>query len=162
MSNTPSNDYILLNDDFDPDRNFYYDLSLTSNSYNANQALSHLKTASFSDFSILTLNIRSMRKNFEDFLLLWHELNFEFKVISLTETWLQACDIENSNLQLPGYKVLHQPRKEGIGGGVCIFVHESLNFKIRTDVNINKIFCESLTIEILNDQKLNHVVTVVI
>ena len=84
------------------------------------------------DFSLLNINIRSLSKNFENFKLLLENLRFPFKIICITETWYQG-DIEtNSKFSIPGYKIIHQPRANSShsqGGGVCIFVHDSLNFK---------------------------------
>ena len=37
---------------------------------------------------------------------------------------------KNSNFQLSGYQVLHQTTRNRRGGRVCVFVHESLIFKL--------------------------------
>lgn len=56
-----------------------------------------------------------------------HTLKHSFKIICLTETWFQE-DILATNFKLEGYNVLHQTRKlNKNGGGVCIYVHNSLN-----------------------------------
>ena len=64
--------------------------------------------------------------------------------------------LENDSLtQLPGYNVLHQMRKKCRGGGISIFLHESLSFKRRQDLGINLEAVESLSIEILNKKCKN-------
>jgi len=66
-----------------------------------------------------------------------HDLDFNFKIICVTETWYKENGIEtNSNFQIPGYRLIHQARA-GIqtGGGVCMFLHNSINYKVRNDFN---------------------------
>ena len=58
-------------------------------------------------------------------------------------------------MSIPGYTSIHQPRAVSLisnhaGGGVCVFIHNSLNFKSRSELSINNADCESLTIEIIN------------
>ena len=61
-----------------------------------------------------------MNKNFDNFELFLHDLNFNFKIICFTETWCRKADLQNSNFEIPGYTVIHQPRadKSQKGGGV--------------------------------------------
>ena len=64
--------------------------------------------------------------------------------------------LENDSLiQLPGYNVLHQIRKNCRCGGISIFVHQSLSFKKRQNLGINSKAVESLSIEILNKKRKN-------
>ena len=54
------------------------------------------------------------------------------------KTWVDDISFnKNSNFQPTGYQVLHQTRKNRKGGGVCVFVLENLNFKLREDMSIN-------------------------
>ena len=150
---------ILLNDDSDPDLNFYNDFSIKCNSFNVSEALSHLATKQ-SEFSLLCFNIRSLSKNFNDFKTMLAGLNYNFHIICLTETWCQSFEIaQNSNFNIPGYKTIHQPRARGIGGGVCFFIHNSLNFKVVDKLSINDTDCESLSIEIINKDTRNIIIT---
>ena len=89
-------------------------------------------------FSVLHLNVRSLRKNFEDFKELYKTLNLKFNIVCFSETWADDNKLENDSLiQLPGYNVLCQIRKNRRGRGISIFVHESLSFKSRQDLGIN-------------------------
>ena len=64
--------------------------------------------------------------------------------------------LENDSLiQLPGYNVLHQIRKNRRGGGISIFVHESLSFKRRQDLDINSEAVDSISTGILNKKCKN-------
>ena len=68
--------------------------------------------------------------------------------------------VNNSKFVLPNYTPIHQPRAnvDHASGGVCIFVHNSINFKPRADLNVNNSDCESLNIEIINKATKNIIV----
>ena len=53
------------------------------------------------------------------------------------------------------YKCIHQVRNYGKGGGVSIYIHNSLNFKPRPDLSIYSFDVESLSIELLCKKKKN-------
>ncbi|XP_065650727.1 beclin-1-like protein A [Hydra vulgaris] len=108
-------------------------------------------------FSILNINVRSLKKNFENFKLLLDELKHDFKIICLTETWCK-CGETNAEFELINYKSVHQPRNFGIGGGVSIFIHNSINYSLRNDLCVNEIDCESLCIELKNKNTKNIIV----
>ncbi|XP_065650433.1 MATH and LRR domain-containing protein PFE0570w-like [Hydra vulgaris] len=113
--------------------------------------------------SILHLNIRSIQKNFDKFKEFLFSVKIKFQIICLTETWCRNKEIKNnSNFQLNNYKVIHQIRgSEKIGGGVCIFIHNSLDFKLRKEMcSITKDF-ELLTVEVLNDASKNVILHVI-
>ena len=63
--------------------------------------------------------------------------------------------IFQQKFQLSGYKVLHQTRKHRKVGGVCVFVHENLSFKLREDLSINCDAIQSLSIEISSTKSEN-------
>ena len=54
---------------------------------------------------------------------------FNFNIACFSETLAN----KNPSFQLPNYNIEHQIRKSGKGGSVCIFIHESLNYKVRKD-----------------------------
>ena len=90
-----------------------------------------------------------MNKNFESFKESYLAINFKFSIVCFSETWVDEISFnKNSNFQLLGYQVLHQTRKNHKGGGVCDFVHEILNFKLREDQSINCDAIQSLSTEI--------------
>ena len=83
-------------------------------------------------------------------------LNTNFSKICLTETWANDSDINHNSLfQLEGYIPVHQIRKSRQGGGIVIFICDSLLYKLRNDLSINCEDIESLSIEILNSQTRN-------
>ena len=109
-------------------------------------------------FSILHLNIRSIKKNFENFKLFLSSLEFSFSVICFSETWLD--DLDKSTYELPNYISKHQARSDRRGGGVSIYIHNSLKFKKRSDLSINNKDIHSLTLEIFSDKKRNVLVNI--
>ena len=110
-------------------------------------------------FSVLHLNIRSIKKNFENFKLFLNSINFTFSVICLSETWWDdLATIEKSLLELPNYNSTHQARGDCKGAGVSIYVHISLDFTVKSNLRINNKDIESVTIEILSEKKfLNNI-----
>ena len=64
-----------------------------------------------------------LKKNFEDFEELYKMRNLKFSIVCFSKTWADDNKLENDSLiQLPGYNVLHQIRKNQRGGGISIFV----------------------------------------
>ena len=121
-------DQVTLNTNFDPDTNFYNEANFETKSFTPTSFKTFLENQNLGDknLSILNLNIRSMHKNFSNFKSMLRNLNFEFD-ICLTETWCQNAQNaeKDSNLQLPGYHVIHQVRAQKnteqdkyTGGGV--------------------------------------------
>ena len=116
-----------------------------------------LKTADDKTFSILHLNIRSLNKNCENlkFFLSTFENYFSFKAICLTETW-NAEDDPSTRYNIPNYTLINQARANGkAGGGICIYLLNSLKHKIRHDLSINNTDCESLSVEIFDSKQKN-------
>ena len=62
----------------------------------------------------------------------------------------------NHNLfKLPQYKNIHQVRRAGKGGGIAVFLHESLTFNMRHDLSVNNASIEVLYVEIVNKKSRN-------
>ena len=128
-----------INSEHDPDISFNQDVSFLETQYcSPIDFQNHFQCFLRDSFSVLHLNIRSMNKNFESFKEFYSKINFKFSIVSFSETWVDDISFsKNSNVQLSGYQVLHQTRKNRKGGGVCFFVHENLSFKVREDLSIN-------------------------
>ena len=99
---------------------------------------------------IIHINIRSLQKKFDTFKTLINNIKKEPHVICLTETWLN--DLNNTNLELLNYTMEYKNRTNNTkksGGGVCIYIHKSIEYKISNDLtfNIND-YLEILSIEI--------------
>ena len=90
-----------------------------------------------------------MQKNFEKFQKIFKTLKFNFSAVCLSETWCDSLDsTKNSNYRLHGYKSFHQTRDGRKGGGLCIFLRNTLSYKIRSDLNMNSDAIECLCLEI--------------
>ena len=103
-----------------------------------------------------------MHKNFENFMSFYKSINHNFKVICLTETWCHEGDEKNSILQIPNYSVIHQVRSQNKkGGGVCMYIHNSLPFKVIEELSETNDANETLTIEIINKDSKNIIISLV-
>ena len=78
-------------------------------------------------FSILNLNIRSIRKNFASFLSFLSMLMFQFSVLILCETWLSKS--VDFGFDIQGYKQVNIYRNV-FGGGIKIYYNEI--FEVQT------------------------------
>ena len=126
-----STDESFINNENDPDVNCYNDVFTLDTQYlAADKFQRNFKPFSKQSLSILQLNIRSINKNFEAFLQFYLSLNFNFSIVCFSETWANDINIhKSSTFQLPNYNTEHQIRKSGLGGGgVCIFIHDSLDY----------------------------------
>ena len=62
--------------------------------------------------------------------------------------------------ELPNYKSIHQIRNYGKGGGVSIYIKDSINFKPRPDLSINNTNVESISVELLCNKNRNTLINV--
>ena len=86
------------------------------------------------NLSLLSLNIRSIVKHFDDLKIFLQSIDIEFDFIILTETWLNDNNKDLYNLS--GYKGYHYIRN-GRAGGVSIYCREKYKCKtIKFDINI--------------------------
>jgi hypothetical protein len=97
-------------------------------------------------FSLIQFNIRSIPKNLTHFENYMDTLNYHFTIIGLSETWLN--DSNSQCYSLHGYNHVSQCRANRLGGGVSIFVKNSLSFKYRHEFSKNESNIECLFIEI--------------
>ena len=127
-----SSEEILTDKSFDPDLNFLNsNVGNLETPYISHKEHENLNEHSSADTpSILHLNIRSIRNNFENFKIFLSSLSFDFSIISFSETWLDESSLTYQSLyELHHYKSIHQIRNYGKGGGVSICIKDSKNFK---------------------------------
>ena len=82
-------------------------------------------------------------------------LKFEFIVICITGTWCSDNSMNHNLFKLSQYKSIHQVRRTGKGGGIAVFLHESLTFNVRHDLSVNNADIEALCVEIINEKSKN-------
>ena len=110
-------------------------------------------------FSILHLNIRSLNKsidNLRDFLA---SLKGKFSVTVLTESWYDETANKNSLFDLENYNSVHKTRKNKKRGGICIYIHKSIHFKVRNDLALFNDEIETASVETVNNILKNFIIT---
>lgn len=79
---------------------------------------------------VLTQNIRSISKNFDNFCVFMQRLDINCDIFVLTECWLST----NCNLpHLPGYKIYKSLINYNQNDGIVIYVKNSLNFNVSVE-----------------------------
>lgn len=78
------------------------------------------------NFGIFVLNIRSLRKHYDELCIYLQSLKQTYYLIILTEVWIKSG--EEDKYQLPGYDMLLQPRPDGRAGGVCVYVEATMRY----------------------------------
>ena len=103
----------------------------------------------------LGLYIASLSKHKSDLETLLTMLNFNFDIITISETKIQESTQPTFDVTLQNYN-LYQTSTESTSGGTLIYVSKKLNSKIRNDIKIYKPKeLESTFIEITNPRKKN-------
>jgi exonuclease III len=123
------------NMDIDPDNHFYQECStLHSSDYLENEFnnISNIN-AMQSNFSIIHINARSLSKNIEMLHTYLHLLHHQFTVVAVTETW--GTESNSDFLHLDGYTRFLKNRSNNRGGGVALFVKNSVPVKPRYDLD---------------------------
>ena len=116
---------ILNNDSQDPNENFFEAFNFI-HSQISSRKLNHFDKNSFS--MLLHIKMRNMQKNFDSLCNQLMTLKFKFKVICIIETWCCDNSMSHNLFKLPQYKSIHQVRKTIKGGGIVVFLLESLTF----------------------------------
>lgn len=76
------------------------------------------------NFRIFHLNIRSIRKNFDEFLVYLSSQSYKYNIIVLTEVWIK--DGEQSKFSIPGFNLFLRDRPDNNAGGVLIYVEDNI------------------------------------
>jgi hypothetical protein len=96
--------------------------------------LTDLNSSVVNDISLLHINIRSLKANFDSLERFLNSVNYCFDVVVITESWL------DSNLPLSflikGYNLFSFPRDVGRGGGICFYIREKFNVVDLSDKNL--------------------------
>ena len=110
-------------------------------------------------FSILHPNIRSRNKNIDNLRDFLASLNSKLSVIVLTESWCDETANKNSLFDLENYNSVHKTRKNKKGLEICIYIHKSIHFKVRNDVHLFNDEIETASVEIVNNNLKNFIIT---
>ena len=130
---------------------FESDFSVHNSFSKYHNDLSSFSEYGVNNFSILHLNIRSFNKNFDSLQVYLHLLKFKFSVLCFTETWTKPGHDNKAMYKLPGYKPVFLHRKsykDERGGGVAIYINDSIKFTKIKELTFVKKHFESLFVEI--------------
>ena len=58
----------------------------------------------------------------------------QFKILAISETWL-TDEISDGEINIPDFRVFRRDRDGRRGGGVCLYVHHTINFKLLTNIS---------------------------
>ena len=99
-------------------------------------------------FTLFNVNIRSIPKNFDRLRHYLYELNHNFSVLSITESWLKQYNRTTYNLK--GYTHVSKIREDRPGGGVSLFVKKELRYELKEDIILDLPDVDTIAIEISN------------
>ena len=126
----------------DPDIHYFSANNMLKNTPYYNDKTFQTKFGKNQQFSMFHLNIRSIPDHFSELT----SLLTEIKVIAISETWLKPSNI---NFNIHNYKMEQELRPKKRAGGVALYLHTVLQYKVRNDVrigsdpeSINSIFVE--------------------
>jgi hypothetical protein len=143
----------IPNMDSDPDLQYFNDTTFIDNLSKCDYYLPEdfnklLKDNDMKNgiLSFIHSNIRSLPKHHDELQMFLTELDIEFDIIGLTETWLNEynCDMYG----IDGYTHFRIVRANRIGGGVSVFVKNKLKCITRDELTVIDDFIEVLFIEI--------------
>ena len=100
--------------------------------------------------SVICFNIRSFNRNGDEFLGYLYNCEHVFDIIILTETW--AKDETHTFCNIPGYNSTHNSRENRRGGGVSIYLKESIDFSVIETINISENFIEAIAVTFQSEQ----------
>ena len=140
-------DYSALGN-IDPDTHYISASKPISHYYTENE-FNNIPTLK-NKLTFFNTNIRSIPKNFDKLKYFLFELNHNFSIISISETWLKQYNKDNYNLN--GYSHVSKIRPKKSGGGTSIFVRSDINFKIKENISVDLSGVDSIAIEIHKDE----------
>ena len=93
--------------------------------------------------NILSFNARSIINKIDELTVTIH--NHKSDIVMVTERWLSE-NVPDEVLSIPGFTIGRNDRSTGRGGGVAIYIRDSLPFKIRCDINRPDYECLWITV----------------
>ena len=154
-------DVLHSDDDLDADIHYYNNLFNTPSEYYESCTLEKIIPKPCYDdvHSLMHINVRSLHKNIGRVVSELSVLPNKPSIIALTETWAHSDD---DAFHIPGYSNVMKARKNRVGGGVGLLLHDHINieYKLRPDLSLDDPF-ESLFIQLTNPRHKNPIIGVV-
>ena len=94
-------------------------------------------------FKIASLNVNKLSTHIDEIKILLADKCLD--VLAIQETKLGVSN-NNSDFYICGYELIRRDRLSDGGGGICFYIKSTINFSVRTDLNIDEL--ENLWIEI--------------
>ena len=144
--------------DIDPDAHYFNELNahISQNcNYYYEHSFSSVIQSRFPNiidhkvFSLCHINIRSQKANLRSFEMCLENLQFNFSVIGISETWLNDYNFDLYNIN--GYNFVEAHRSGRSGGGVGIFLVNDIIYQERPDLTQDNNLYESIFVEIDKD-----------
>ena len=88
------------------------------------------------------LNIVSLPKNLEE--IRYSMSSKHIDLIAFNETWLDS-NLNNNTVHINNYDIIRKDRSRS-GGGVCIYLRNSINYKVRHDLIPTELECACIEI----------------
>ena len=140
-------DSIQLSNVSDIDYHDFFDISYYF-SENSENIIANMQTQSSSFLITMHLNIRSLPANFDKLQSLLANMKLKPHILSINETWLKNNQKGEFN-NLSNYVFISNNRTHSRGGGVALYVDDTLSFSVRDDISIMKEkICETLFIDV--------------
>ena len=105
--------------------------------------MDNLDNADCNSLGVIHINIRSLHKNLDEFMLKLDIIKCKFDVIILSETWFETHD---ESFQLQGFNAFHSIRHDRKGGGVTALVRNHLAAYSISDLTCSDSVFESIGI----------------
>jgi hypothetical protein len=123
--------------DIDPDEFLYNHLGNQDSNYYLEDEFNAMisNTSLATNFSLIHINARSLVKNLNQLLLYLESLVHKFTIIAVSETW--GNDYNDQLFNIPGFTCVCKNRVGRSGGGVALFIANSVSFTPRHDLNLN-------------------------
>ena len=101
----------------DQDTNFFYNITKSSfetSYFKPNEVKPYLRSTQYLEkLNVLHVNIRSIKRNFENLKALLEECEFVFNIICVSETWCSNTELQNnSNLSLTEFDSVSYERSK--------------------------------------------------
>ncbi len=155
----PSEHDPLYNNDIDNHVRFHDNFDYFSN-HKFHKLIRNIRSSGKERFSLLHSNILSLLGNFDKLENLLLDLDSDFDILALSETWhSKSNDARFKNLSIPGFHKFVGLQGNSKNGGCGFFIKESLNFHDRNDLSKSfkseKCEFEAEWVEIVNAKGAN-------
>ena len=91
-------------------------------------------------------NARSVYPKIDELRLIMGNSKREADVLGITETWLNTTSYSDSSVAIDGYNLERRDMSTGRGGGVAVYLHDSVPYTRRHDLEKDQL--EDLWVEI--------------